>query len=78
MGEAVVQRWRKLTPSAQRAAIGVLLRKPAWTESLLTGVDKGIVGEKDLANEQWQALTTYPQEKLAKKARTLQQAAGQA
>jgi putative membrane-bound dehydrogenase-like protein len=78
VGTALVKQWKKLTPAAQKAAAAVLLRKPAWTGALLNGVDKGGIDQRDLANETWQALTTYPDEKLAKKARTVQAAVGRA
>jgi putative membrane-bound dehydrogenase-like protein len=76
VGDLLVKQWKKLTPASQKAAVAVMLRKPAWTASLLNGLDKSGIDQRDIANEQWQALTTYPDERLAAKARVVQKAVG--
>ena len=78
VGDALVKQWKKLTPASQHAAAAVMIRKPAWAGSLLTGIDKGGIDQRDLANEHWQALTTYPDDKIAKKAKTVQKTVGRA
>src|SRR5438309_1307008 len=49
-----------------------------WATSLLTGIDKSGMDPRDLPSEQWQTLVTYPDPRLAKKAKALQQASGRA
>jgi putative membrane-bound dehydrogenase-like protein len=78
VGDALVKQWKKFTPASQRAAAAVMIRKPAWASSLLAGIDKGGIDQRDLANEQWQALTTYPDERIARKARMVQKSVGRA
>ena len=78
VGDILVKQWKKLTPASQHAAAAVMIRKPAWANSLLTGVDKGGIDQRDLANEQWQALTSYPDEKISRKAKIVQKAVGRA
>ena len=78
VGDVLVTQWKKFTPASQRAAAALMIRKPAWANSLLTGIDKGGIDQRDLGNEQWQALTSYPDERIARKARTVQKAVGRA
>ena len=73
-----MKQWKKLTPIGQKAAATVMLRKPAWTASLLNGIDKSGIDPRDLPSEQWQTLVTYPDPRLARKAKALQQASGRA
>jgi putative heme-binding domain-containing protein len=78
VGAAVVERWKTLTPTVQRAALNLMLRKSAWTPALLDGIEKGAVNVKDLATEQWQALRNNPDRQLASRAATLEKATGRA
>ena len=55
-----------------------MLHKPAWANSLIAGIDKGGIDQRDLGNEQWQALTTYPDEVIARRARMVQKSVGRA
>ncbi len=48
VGDLIVKKWTKLTPTAQRTALGVLLRRPTWATALLDGVEAGTVNTKDL------------------------------
>ncbi len=78
LGTILIGKWNTITPSAQKVAIGVLLRNEAWARSLLDAVEKGTVSNKDLAPEHWQALTALPDERLARRAGRLRQATGRA
>lgn len=69
VGQAIVDRWSTLTIEPRRAALAVLLRRAAWTASLLDGLDKGLLDPKDLSNDLVQRLTQHPDERLAEQAR---------
>ena len=60
-----------LSPSGRQAAIGVLLSRPEWTNSLLDGIDGGELTLADLALDQKQALAAHPNADLAKRAREI-------
>lgn len=75
-GEVIVGRWNRFTPSAQRAALGMLLRRPAWTGALLDAIEGGSVNAKDLAAEHWQALKGSPDRRVAARAQKLETASG--
>jgi putative heme-binding domain-containing protein len=77
-GEAIVERYAKLTPTAQRSAIELLLRREPWTAALLKAVEGGAISNKDLQPQHWRALTTHPTDAIADKAQALQQASGKA
>ena len=76
VGDVLVKQWKKFTPASQRAAAALMLHKPAWANSLISGIDKGGIDQRDLGNEQWQALTTYPDEVIARRARMVQKSVG--
>jgi putative membrane-bound dehydrogenase-like protein len=78
VGKSVVAQWGQFTPTAQRAALNLMLRRVAWTGDLLAGVESGKIDNRDLQPQQWQALTTNPDADLANKARVLQRATGRA
>lgn len=78
VGASLVKRWKSLAPGAQDAAGALLLRRPAWTQALLDGLQAGDVGNRDLKNEQWAALVGYPDPQMAEQAKKLQKAAGRA
>jgi hypothetical protein len=75
-GEAVVSGWGTYSPTAQRGAIAVVLRKPAWTEALLAAVEAGKVNPKDLRSEHWQILTGSKEQAIAARARKLEKSSG--
>jgi putative heme-binding domain-containing protein len=75
-GKAVVAKWPTFTPTAQRAATALLLRKPEWTSALLDGIDTGVINAKDLRAEHWQVLKASPEAAIASRAATLEQAKG--
>jgi putative heme-binding domain-containing protein len=77
-GALIVKQWTALSPTAQRAALGLMTRKSAWTTALLDGIEKGTVNAKDLAAETWQTLTINPDAALAERAKKLQTASGRA
>src|SRR5204862_2317566 len=78
VGESIVARYGALTPSAQKAALALLLKRQPWTAALLAGVKDNKVNEKDLQPSDWQALTTYPDADIAKLAKELQKSTGRA
>jgi putative membrane-bound dehydrogenase-like protein len=65
VGSALIQRWSELTPSARSRALAVLLRRPAWTESLLAALEKEQIDKGDLAFDQVQQLGNHPDPALA-------------
>jgi putative membrane-bound dehydrogenase-like protein len=77
-GRSIVSRWTTLTPSAQRAAVALLLRKANWTPALLDGVESGKVNPKDLMTEHWQMLSVNRDPAVAERAKKLQASAGRA
>jgi putative heme-binding domain-containing protein len=75
-GAAVIAKWPTFTPTAQRAATALLLRKPEWTSALLDGIDSGTVNARDLRAEHWQVLKASPEAKISSRATALEQAKG--
>jgi putative heme-binding domain-containing protein len=75
-GKAVISKWPTFTPTAQRAATALLLRKPEWTAALLDGIDSGVVNARDLRAEHWQVLKASPEPKIASRAAALEQVKG--
>jgi putative membrane-bound dehydrogenase-like protein len=65
VGSALVARWSELTPSARTTALGLLLRRTAWTKALLAGLEKGDVDKSDLSIDQAQQLSTHPDKEIA-------------
>jgi putative heme-binding domain-containing protein len=76
VAESLLKRWGTLTPTSQKGAISLLLRREPWTKSLLAGIESGTINAKDLLPQQWQTLTTHPDRDLAEKAKALQNASG--
>jgi putative heme-binding domain-containing protein len=77
-GAEIVKRWGAMTPATQRSALGVLMRRPSWTQALLNGIESGAVNVKDLRAEHWQALTRNRDRSIAQRARQLEQSTGRA
>ncbi len=71
VGTRVVGRWGQLTPALRRQAFDVLQRRPEWTRALLDGIEAGEISATDLAIDQAQRLTAYPDKALADRARGL-------
>jgi len=78
VGDALVGKWVAMTPTAQKIVLPTLLRREAWTRSLLAGIEAGKVNPKDVLPQQWQALTSHPDADIAKLAAQLQKSTGQA
>jgi putative membrane-bound dehydrogenase-like protein len=76
VGQSLVSRWDQLTPTAQRAALNLMLRRSSWTGALLSGIESGKINNKDLQPQQWQALTSNIDGQIASKARELFQRSG--
>ncbi len=62
---AVVKRWGQLTPATRPAALTLLLRRPAWTKTLLGALEKGTIDRSDLSIDQVQFLSQHPDRTLA-------------
>jgi putative membrane-bound dehydrogenase-like protein len=76
-GAAILKKWNGLPPSARKAAVDVLLRRPAWHAALLDAMEQGTLGKGDLAAEQAQQLVAVaPDEAAAERAKKLLTAAG--
>src|SRR5581483_9721838 len=70
-GGLVVAHWGQLTPALRKQAFDVLQRRPEWTKALLEGIEGGSVSATDLAIDQAQRLTDYPDKEIAARARKL-------
>lgn len=78
VGNLLIEQWSKLTPTTQKAALRVLLHREPWTKSLLGGIKNNVVNGKDLQPQDWQSLTSHPDDQIAKQAKALQKNLGQA
>jgi putative heme-binding domain-containing protein len=77
-GQAIIDKWKTFTPTAQRTALSVVLRKPNWIGTLLDGITTGKVDAKDLQPQHWQLLNNYKDPAIAQRAAELQKSAGRA
>ena len=71
VGSALVKRWTQLTPAGKASAVDLLLKRAAWTNALLDGVQKGVVDKGDFTVEQAQRLSKYPSAAISKRAKEL-------
>jgi putative heme-binding domain-containing protein len=71
VGAALVDKFAALTPAAKKAAIRVLLGRPASTRVFLDGVAAGKVPLADLTLDQKQALAAHPDRGIAKRAKEI-------
>ncbi len=69
VGTSLVGLWGQMTPTSQKAALNLMLRRSAWTGALLDGVQAGKINAKDVLPQQWQVLTSNPDNNLASRAR---------
>jgi hypothetical protein len=76
VGASLVSLWPQTTPTAQKSALNLMLRKSSWTGALLDGIESGKVNGKDLLPQQWEVLTGNLDAKLADRAKKLQKHAG--
>ena len=77
-GTAIVSHYKAFTPASQRAALSILLRKPAWAREVLQAVEAGGISGADLKPEDWQLLTRSDDTQLAEIARKLEKSSGRA
>jgi len=68
---AIVEHFELLAPSARRAAIRVLLGRPASTRVLLEAVSTKKIPWADLSLDQQQSLAAHPDRQLARRAQVL-------
>ena len=78
IGQSLASRWDQLTPTAQRAALNLMLRRSSWTGALLSGIESGKINNKDLQPQQWQALTSNIDPQISSKAQELFKRSGAA
>jgi uncharacterized protein len=71
VGSALVKRWTQLTPAGRASAVDLLLKRAAWTNALLDGVEKGGVDKGDFSVEQAQRLSNYPDVAVSGRAKKL-------
>lgn len=67
----LLKHWRALPPAAQRAALGVLLARPAWTRALLGALDDGNIKVASLRLDHIQRLLRHPDKSIADRAREI-------
>ncbi len=72
VGDTLLQHWSTLTPGQKRAALTVLLRRTAWTNRVLAGLESGELHANDLGWEQWQALRNHSDTAVVQRASTVQ------
>ncbi|MBN9693223.1 MAG: c-type cytochrome [Verrucomicrobia bacterium] len=70
-GQALLDRWSKLTPSQKRTALSTLLRRAPWTVLVLDRLEAGTLNEKDLGWDQWQTLRNNPDAQIAARANSV-------
>ncbi|HAM73468.1 MAG TPA: glycosyl hydrolase [Verrucomicrobiales bacterium] len=64
--------WKQFTPTARRAGIALILRRPDWTLHLLGALEAGSIPKADLGQEHWQQLKSHPDKTIASRAQALQ------
>jgi hypothetical protein len=72
VGDTLLERWSTLTPAQKRAALTVLLRRVAWTNRVLAGLESGELHANDLGWEQWQALRNHSDKAILQRAAAVQ------
>jgi len=60
--------WAQLTPTVQRAAIAVLMRRGEWAMALLDAIQRERINKGDLAPEHWSQLKQSPNRAVARRA----------
>jgi putative heme-binding domain-containing protein len=76
VGSAIVGRLKSWTPGVRQAALRVLTSRTEWTRVLIEGAEKGDVQLADLSLDQKQALATFPDKRLARRAKELLEQTG--
>jgi hypothetical protein len=71
VGAAIIARWSSLTPATRRAALAVLVKRPAWSRALLDAIEGGKVESGDLASDQATTLTGHPDKAIAERAKAV-------
>ncbi|HZK82027.1 MAG TPA: c-type cytochrome, partial [Humisphaera sp.] len=73
---SLIADWPQMTPTAQKAAVTLMLRRSAWTGALLDGIAAGKVSAREMLPQQWDVLTSNPDPNLANRARNVQKSKG--
>ena len=76
VGKELVAQWVQLAPSAQHEALNLMLRHVQWTPALLDGLQSGKLDNRDLLQQQWQALENNPDPAIADRAAALHKSTG--
>jgi putative membrane-bound dehydrogenase-like protein len=71
VGEMVPEVLPTLLPKPRAAAIGVLLKRPRWTQGLLNAIERREVPLADLTLEQRQLVASHPDGEIRRQARRL-------
>jgi putative heme-binding domain-containing protein len=71
VGPALTDAFASFTPNARTAAVAVLLKRPAWTQTLLAALDAGSIQLTELSLDQRQALANFPDRAIRGAARRL-------
>jgi putative membrane-bound dehydrogenase-like protein len=67
----IVGRWRNFTPAARESAVSVMLRRAAWTNAMLKGIEDKKLARNDLSASDWQTLKANRDRNIAALARKL-------
>ncbi len=78
VGPLLTANWTHFSPGAQRAAVGLLLRKPQWTPALLDALEARKIQLGDLNPQDLQLLTQNPDKGIAARAQKIEKDAGMA
>ncbi|MCP4174445.1 MAG: c-type cytochrome [Fuerstiella sp.] len=70
-GDVIVEKLPGLTPGLKSVAIGTLLSRPEWVSALLTGIESHAVEFSELSLDQKQALRSFPDRQLRRRAEKL-------
>lgn len=71
VGAAIVEQLPTFTPAARSAALGVLLTRSDWTNTLMDSIEKGKIVFFELSLDQKQSLAAHPDKKISDRAKQL-------
>jgi uncharacterized protein len=71
VGAVLISKFAALTPTAKKAAVRILLGRPALTRAFLDGLADGKLQLADLSLDQKQALASHPNREIARRAKEI-------
>jgi putative membrane-bound dehydrogenase-like protein len=77
-GAEILARWEHLSPTAQREAVRVLLRRASWTLALLDAIERGDLPASLVDPDQWTRLSQHPEASIAARVAELRARSGDA